>query len=820
MKAIKFVSLIIFGIANILTGNAAIAQDDPKEESAREAIAKTEERQEDILRQQLDDPYPNSGFWHDEDFAFGAYYFNEKTREADAGLIGISKTFMTEMPDNAHWHVYLLARLYWMYSSVSDTPRMSSGAEAALLTIMNEYLTKSHYISMDMGNSEYVWTYQESENHHLQAYISAWSAAHILKEHAEYENMIIDGITVDSLARSLDSYFKVYFKEKATKGLLTEIASPTYVKYSLNTIYNIYDFTDDTGLKDLTGMFLNLYFADWAIEQFDGLRGGSKHRSYPGRDSYQLNGNVGWFPFGLGSPTKHPGFMCAATTTWRPEVLVAELALAQENRGAYEIISRRPGLKVEGRENNREASPEGGKLLRYTYHTPEFIMGMSMVPLLKHDDWTGISCQNRSNQILFGGLPAKIYTQRFAPSSGSVYNTEWGVQHKGLMLLQMLPSPYSKSANGQLVFFSASLNILKTTNWVFVEAANAYCAIMVLKGNSHLREPTKDDFREGKGDINDGVYLELEEPLSPILFEVVPKTNYNSYTDFRTEIRNNYLSINGNTIKYRSKAYDTELTFYTDFSNLPEINDTKVDLTPAFVYQSPFINSQFGQEIITISMGDKNMLLDFTMNAIEYEEHITICPGEEYKGWTETGIYESTDTLASGNECLLTTYLEVETLKPTIVRSGDRLRTEKEYAAYQWYSSAGSVSGETQQDYLIDSSGYYFLEATSVNGCIFRSDTAYYMYTFLDDIEINKPDWSVVPNPADKEITLKFDSNPTSLVSVKIFNSLGKLILQREIKYQAINQIEYFDVSDLKEGMYYVVISDNLSKSSRKIFIY
>ncbi len=76
----------------------------------------------------------------------------------------------------------------------------------------------------------------------------------------------------------MNCYFKFYFREKATKGLLTEIASPTYVKYSLNTLYNIYDFAEDEELKDLADKFLNLYFADWAVEQFNGFRGGQGTR--------------------------------------------------------------------------------------------------------------------------------------------------------------------------------------------------------------------------------------------------------------------------------------------------------------------------------------------------------------------------------------------------------------------------------------------------------------------------------------------------------------------------------------------------------------
>jgi hypothetical protein len=606
MKIIKSLLLLLI----VVSTSACRSIPDESELRAEEVIAKTQDRQEQILRQQLSNTYPPSGLWYEENFAFAAYYFNQKTHEADEGLIRVQDHFMDELTGSAHWHVYLLARLYWMYSSKGTNPRMSQEAENALVSIMYEYLSKDSYVGSDMGDIGYVWTYKGSENHHLQGYVSTWSAAHILKELPEYKDVKIDGIEVSSLALSLDSYFKSYFKEKATKGLLTEVASPGYAKYSLNTLYNIYDFAEDEELKNLADMFLNLYFADWAIEQFDGLRGGSKHRSYTGVNSYGLSANEGWFPFGLGTSTKHPGYTSAVTTTWRPNVLVAELALAQEDRGTYEITSRRPGLIVAGSKGN-EISPDGGEFLRYTYHTPQFNMGVSMVPALNASSWVGVSSQNRCNLILFSGTPAKIYTQRPTRSSGSVYNAEWGVQHKGVRILQMLPAPFSEHATGQLVFFSKSLDLKEEGAWVFAEAADAYCAVKVAQGNAILRSPTKEDYRGGKGDLNAGTYLDLENSLSPIVFEISPKEAYVSYAAFKEEIKSNTLTEEGSVLTYSSKAYENTLTLYSDYSQLPKINSKTVNLNPDFVYQSPFINGDFGQGVVTISKGGKKLVLNF-----------------------------------------------------------------------------------------------------------------------------------------------------------------------------------------------------------------
>jgi hypothetical protein len=822
LKRIAYLLLLLFGATTSAFGVTLALQDDPNEIKAKQVIAKTQERQEDILRKQLDKPYPGSGFWHDEDFAFGAYYFNQSKGLAEDGLARVRNSFINTAPDDvfwetgAHWHVYLLARLYWMYSSKSATPRMSKVIENYLADIMYAYLTNSKYVGKNMVDYNFIWTYKGSENHHLQAYVSAWSAAHILKDLPEYKDMKIGDIGLSQFTQEFDSYFKLYFREKATKGLLTEIASPTYVKYSLNTLYNIYDFTDDAELKKLADMFLNLYIADWAIEQFDGLRGGSKHRSYTGSSSYELASSVGWFAFGLGSPTKHPGFTSAATTTWRPDVLVAELALAQKDRGTYEVVSRRPGLRRPGTSGN-EANPGGGQLLRYTYHTPEFIMGMSMLPALSYDAWVAISSQNRCNQILFNGTPAKIFTQRYTPEAGSVYNAEWGVQHKGVMILQMLPEPLSHSAKGQLVFFSKSLNLVEEGGWVFAEADSAYCAVKVVQGNAMLRHPVKEDYRDGQGDLNAGTYLELEDSASPIVFEVAPKESYSSFEAFQEEIQNNTLAENDAVLTYYSKAYQDTLTLYTDYSQLPEINGTPVNLNPDFVYQSPFINGNFGQSVVTISMGDKNLVLDFDLKTIKSEEHVTICPKEEYKGWTKPGSYQSSYISSSGNDSILTTHLTVASFKPTLVMNGNTLSSNEVYTAYQWFYSAGPIPGATNPDYKIKWSGEYYLEATNEAGCTSRSDTTFYKLTTSNNIEFEKFVYSIMPNPVNGIFNFRFDSNPPKKISLKLINSLGQTIEQRDIKNPAINQMEYFNVSYLKRGIYYLILSDEKNKSSKKI---
>ena len=361
---------------------------------AQKLIAKTQERQERVLRSLLDEPYPpksasgGPSLWHYENFALAAYGLNERTDEADAGLLALQRDLFPAANAHfdagaIHWHAYIQERIYWLYSSRSKhhPGRMSLAAENAILEMLWEWA--GPVCRKELADPSGVWRYWGSENHHLMAWVSFWGAAKIFADHPGYrKRTYADGTTPAEMAAAFDDYFKTYARERATKGLLAEIASPTYVKYSLNTWYNLADFADDPVLKKRMDMLLNVYWADWAIEQLDGVRGGSRHRCYTGGASTEQSGGgePAWFHFGIGvEANKHPGIICAATTFWRPDPVVAELALDSDARGEYAFVSRRPGLKESDEVVNwvDDAShpiheprginllhPQGGSLLR------------------------------------------------------------------------------------------------------------------------------------------------------------------------------------------------------------------------------------------------------------------------------------------------------------------------------------------------------------------------------------------------------------------------------------------------------------------------
>jgi len=589
-------------------------------------------RCEAMLRVQLANPYPPSGCWHYEDFALAAYWLNERTAEADRALLTVrDKEFPAALQEGGfHWHAYLLERLYFLFGSASKhhPGRMGAEAEAAVLEMLWQWAGPCCRLEMTQPERDgWIWG---SENHHAQAWAGFWGAAQIFARHPEYQHRrYADGTTPARMAEALDHYFRRYARERAAQGLLVECNSD-YNKYTLGGWYNMADFAEDAELRRRMGMLLDLYWADWASEQIDGVRGGSRHRCYPGSTStvHSAVDGAPWFHFGLGTPnSRHPSVMCAATTCWRPAPVVAELARDPAGRGVYEYVSRRPGLAAPAGDTPRnfvadpthpfheprgvyDLQPDGGGLLRYSYCTPDFVLGTSMVEARPSADWTNISSQNRWEGVIFGGhRTARIFVQPLKPPRGSVYNANWSVQHRGVLVVQRLRG---SNAKGQRVWFDASLRRVESGGWVFAEAPRAYAAVRVVEDGTAWEPDTIEQHHEGGGRTDLGVWLRCRDDFSPVIVEVARQNDFPDLTAFQRAIQANPLKWENHRLDYTSRLHQTTLTLFADYSRPPQVDGQAVNYAPTRVYDSPFLQSEFGSGIVTIQREHRKLVLDFT----------------------------------------------------------------------------------------------------------------------------------------------------------------------------------------------------------------
>lgn len=605
----------------LASGYVTIGQEGSPQADAKKVLQETEARQRQGMEKVFAaGPEGGSGMAKRHlDFAMAAYWLNRDTDRADRTVLTAQREAEELFEKAFHWGAYKMGRMYWLFSSRSAhfPGRMSKQAEEAILDMLWRY--EAARCNRQAPALKNVWEFWESENNHLMRWVSSWSAAQLFKDHPDYrDRRYKDGSRPAEVASTLDEYFKRYIAAHVTKGLLVETASPGYAKYSVNVWYNLADFADDPELKRRAKMWLDVYWADWAIEQIDGVRGGSRHRCYPGRSSIAGSGasQVCWYHFGLGEgPNTHPGVMSAATTFYRPSPVVVELALNWDRRGEYAYVSRRPGVTVEGTQGN-VIDPDAGDLVRVSWCTPDFVLGMSQVACRKN--WAGICSQNRWNGLIFAGHPtARIFTQRPKPGRWSVYNAEWGVQSKGVMILQLLPPGIAKDANGQRVWFDKSLRRHEKDGWVFVEAPQAFAAVRIVTGGGKWKPDTEAQHR-GSARREGGVYptgrgdwLVLKNKFSPIIIEAARKKDHADLAAFEAAILANPLTQADKRLEYRSEFYKTTLTLFDDHRRLPAIDGKPLDLAPKKCYDSPYLQADFGGDIVTIRSGDNVLRLDF-----------------------------------------------------------------------------------------------------------------------------------------------------------------------------------------------------------------
>ncbi|MCC7495588.1 MAG: hypothetical protein IT204_24775 [Fimbriimonadaceae bacterium] len=614
----------------VLLAGPALAVDDA---AVQRVIAGAQERRQALLTALLASPYPSSGAWRHEGFALAAYWLNQRTAEAEAGLQAVRAELLPAMAGTGesgfHWHAYLLERLVFLFGR--DSPhyagRLSPTAEALILELLWTWAAPRCRLEMTLPERDlWVWG---SENHHAQAWSSFWGAAHLFAASPAYrDRRYDDGTTPAAMAAAFDAYFLRFARHRATGGLLVECNSD-YGKYTLGGWYNLADFAPDPRLRLQFAQLLNLFWADWATEQFDGQRGGSRHRCYPGRNSTALSSIDGlpWYHFGLGAAkSKHPGHWCGATTFWRPDPVVVDLALDPAGRGVYTSTSRRLGLAATHAADaplpnyappgHPFHSPQGvyaldpaAGLRRVSYVTPDYLLGASLLPAQPAASWTNISSQNRWDGVIFAGHPtARIFPQPLRPAKGSVYNASWSVVHRGVMLTQRLRE---SNAKGWRVWFDRALPRVERDGWVFVTAPRAYAAVRVVRGPTTWEPDSQAQHHEADAALDLGDWLACGDEFSPVILEVARREQCADLAAFQASVVGNPWDLTDGLLRYTSRLHQTTLTLDTTWRQPPSVDGQPVDFRPSKAFDSPFLSADFGAATVQIQKDARRLTLDF-----------------------------------------------------------------------------------------------------------------------------------------------------------------------------------------------------------------
>lgn len=569
-------------------------------------------------------------------FATRGFYLNEQVAEANKALSEMCK-YHLERPQTlleihsfpgAIRHLAQLAQFYGPNGTRQKGLLSAETYQIVLKTMWEWAKVKSKVADADVNESQ-TWTLTDSENHHANHYASCWAVAAFLAREPEYrDRKFDDGHSAAKHSAAWTTYLREYLSERGRKGMTVEIESPSYASTTLSSVYWVYDLTENPVLKQRASNYITLYWSLWAQLQIEGVEGGAKARVYPGhaKEAGSFISRAAWYALGIGSPEfMHMSMLPFVTSSWQmPDVLI-ELAVDVKGRGNYEVIERRPGLAQTGAERQKGViplAPEGGGLVRYSYCTPEFVMGSLFCAARPYADWTAISAQNRWHGVIFrGASSARIYP--YCESKHSNYNQQWAVQHNGTMIAQKLKT--SKDADALRVWFSQEglSTPVKQGEWFFTEAAGAWSAVRVISGdakfaasknsaNKNKASPkrTESDDIEAVGSTASGGVLECSDEFSPIIIEVATKATFPTPEAFSKAVLALPVKTEGTTLTHTGLSGD-RFTFFTDQTELPRVNDEPVNLAPTRVYDSPFVQSDWKSGVVTVQKGARKIVLNF-----------------------------------------------------------------------------------------------------------------------------------------------------------------------------------------------------------------
>ncbi len=151
--------------------------------------------------------------------------------------------------------------------------------------------------------------------------------------------------------------------------------------------------------------------------------------------------------------------------------------------------------------------------------------------------------------------------------------------------------------------------------------------------------------------------------------------------------------------------------------------------------------------------------------------------------------------------------------KPTFIQNGDTLTSSSEYDN-QWYHNDSILTGDTSQNLIFSVNGNYFvIVSNEANGCGTSSDTMDVTATGINQLTVDKGQWTVYPNPANELLTV--NSEQLSINTIEIVNVIGQVVYSS--LYNSEIKKETIDVSELPGGVYFLSVSNNSSSEIFKV---
>jgi hypothetical protein len=203
---------------------------------------------------------------------------------------------------------------------------------------------------------------------------------------------------------------------------------------------------------------------------------------------------------------------------------------------------------------------------------------------------------------------------------------------------------------------------------------------------------------------------------------------------------------------------------------------------------------------------DGDGVLDYLDDVCLYTnpiQDISSCDSYDWNGVTitDSGVYIDTLLDASMCDSVISINLTIHDLPsvPTVVQLYSTTLTTGNYYAYQWYRDGVLMTGETNQNLLIVTSGIYTVEVFNEFECSVMSSNSIQYGPATNVEERIVEDITVYPNPSTNFVYIETPSEYGENYKVELYDNLGKLV-------KVSNNTTQFDLSSLNPSVYNLVI--------------
>lgn len=554
--------------------------------------------------------------------------------------------------EHVKWQMRTWNRIYQLFHGKSrfHPGRLNGETQAMIDEMFWLYVSKmSRY---ERAGLQHVWSIHGSENHEMMHYSNALLALQALKNSPTYrDRKLPDGRTVKAHYDAWNAYYKEYCISRAKHGLLVEVFSQYGPSYTLPELTNMRDFSEDKVLRERMDKLLHLIWADWAVGQVTGVRGGGRTRLYQDdpKDERRLTGwgsrdrwrNMSHFLLDTGEwrgqvpnhPIQGMAYVMATTGYRLPDVIM-DIAKDVQGRGEYTYIARRVAKQKQMAAKDVPVTyspwyafdPDDPGMLGYDYCTPDYVMGSLLIdPRLPQvpshlyvkgqdleEGYPALTSQNRYHAIVFASdVNARVVPQCEGLGNHKTYGQQQAVQHKNVLLVQR-HAKAKQTGDMRVIFGGKGMKqrLEERDGWLILKEGKAWLGV---KGFSR----TKRDEGCGSQWDND-VILRMNDGNAPVAFIAGRTKDFVDIDAFHNYLQGFVGKLEGGwfTLAHGTKE---SLSLQLESAALPKVSGKPIDLRPKMLFDSPFLQSTHGSGVVTIQKGQRKLTLELGAATSEHQ---------------------------------------------------------------------------------------------------------------------------------------------------------------------------------------------------------